>query len=110
MLCKKAHDMSVFEDASLVERASQKYDCSLFAVGSTQKKRPDNLAIGRVFDNHVLDMFEVGVENYKSAAAFKSVEHVTKDLKPILIFQGEPFENSDKHKRMKNLLIDFFQI
>jgi ribosome production factor 2 len=61
--------------------------------------------MGRCFDGHVLDMFEVGVENYKGCDKFRSSEFLGKDLKPILIFQGEPFENSDKHKRMKNLLI-----
>ena len=29
-------------------------------------------------------------------------------MKPILIFQGEQFESSDAHKRIKSLLIDFF--
>lgn len=30
-------------------------------------------------------------------------------MKPILIFQGEQFEVSDKHARFKNLMIDFFK-
>jgi len=110
MLCRKAHDISVFEDVSLVERTTTKYDCSLFMVATHQKKRPDNLAIGRVFDGHVLDLFEVGIEDYKSTECFKSAEQIDRDLKPILIFQGEPFENSDKHKRFKNLMTGKQQI
>jgi len=105
LLMKKTHDVLPFEDPSFIEKTSIKYDCSLFAMGSHQKKRPDNLVLGRVFDGHILDMFELGVENYKGIENFKPAEHINKDLKPIMVFQGEPFENSDKHKRLKNLLI-----
>jgi ribosome production factor 2 len=105
LLMRKAHDVLPFEDASMVESTSVKYDCSLFLVGSHQKKRPDNLILGRVFDGHILDMFETGIENYRGVDQFKPAEHITKDLKPILIFQGEPFDNSDKHQRLKSLLI-----
>lgn len=52
----------------------------------------------------------MGVENYRGCDQFKAAEHITRDLKPILIFQGEPFDNSDKHQRLKNTLIDFFRI
>jgi hypothetical protein len=50
-------------------------------------------------------MIEFGVENYKGCDQFKAPEHISRDLKPILLFQGEPFENSDKHKRIRNLLL-----
>lgn len=68
------------------------------------------MVLGRVFDGHILDMVEFGVEEYKGCDQFKASEHINRDLKPILLFQGEPFENSDKHKRIKNLLLDFFRI
>lgn len=66
--------------------------------------------MGRIYDTHVLDMFELGIEEYKGADSFKAPEYISKDLKPILMFQGEVFENSDKHKRVKNLLIDMFKM
>jgi len=81
---------------------------ALFAVGSHQKKRPDNLVIGRVFDGHVLDMFELGIEDFRGTEAFPAPKHINCDMKPILIFQGSHFDTSDKHKRVKSLLIDFF--
>ena len=109
MLCRGTHDILPMEDASLIENQGGKYDCSLFAVGSHQKKRPDNLVLGRLFDNHVLDMFEFGVANYRSASEFPAAEHIVPELKPILIFQGEQFETSDRHKRLKSLLIDLFK-
>lgn len=105
MLVRRNHDFIPMEDPSLIENQAVKYDCSLFAVGNHQKKRPDNLVLGRVFDGHILDMFELGVQNYKSTNEFDVPKHITADLKPILIFQGEHFETSERHKRLKSLLI-----
>jgi ribosome production factor 2 len=82
---KRSHDLAPMDDASLVERITTKYDCSLFMVGNHQKKRPNNLVIGRTFDGHVLDMFEFTVSNYRSVSDFKGADF-TNDLKPILIF------------------------
>jgi ribosome production factor 2 len=82
---------------------AKQQDCSLFVVGSTQKKRPHNLVLGRTFDGHVLDMFETGVEDYKGMREFKSEGLFSCDMKPILMFQGEPFELSEVHRRIKNL-------
>ena len=105
MLIRHTHDFVAMEDPSLIENQSVKYDCSLFAVGSHQKKRPDNLVLGRVFDGHILDMFEFAVTDFKAASMFKPPQFIDQDMKPILIFQGEHFETSDVHKRVKNLLI-----
>lgn len=104
LFTKKSHNLAAFEDASLVEKMASQQDCSLFVVGSTQKKRPHNLVLGRTFDGHVLDMFETGVEDYKGVRQFKSKGLFSADMKPILMFQGEPFELSDVHRRLKNLL------
>lgn len=78
-------------------------------MGSHQKKRPDNLVLGRVFDGHILDICEFGVKNFKGTSAFETPQHVHADMKPILLFQGEHFETNDNLKRIKSLLIDFFQ-
>ncbi len=109
LLLKRSHDLAPMDDSSLVERILSKYDCSLFAVGNHQKKRPNNLVFGRTFDGHILDMFEFTVENYRGVTNFKAADF-THDLKPILVFQGDVFDVSDKHKRIKNLFIDFFRI
>lgn len=54
-------------------------------------------------------MFEFTVENYRGVTNFKAADF-THDLKPILVFQGDVFDVSDKHKRIKNVFIDFFRI
>ena len=61
---KKKNIVRPFEDVSKIEFFSQKCDASLFAFGSHNKKRPDNLVIGRMFDHQLLDMVEFGVSNY----------------------------------------------
>ena len=54
-------------------------------------------------------MFEFGVENFKSMEEF-AVNEVSRELKPIILFQGEHFEFSEKHQRIKNLLYELFHM
>lgn len=108
LFLRKSHDIMPFEDIGPLEQMTNKQDCSLFALGTHQKKRPDNLIMGRTFAGHLLDMFEFGVSNYTPIQSFKQSE-VNSDLKPIIVFQGEHFEFSDKHRRLKNFLLDFFK-
>ena len=87
---------------------ANKYDSALFIVGNTQKKRPENIVFGRIYAEHMLDMVEFGVQNYKSIDSFKNAE-VSAVIKPLLVFQGEQFDFSQKHSRFKSLMIDFFK-
>ena len=57
----------------------------MFAVGTQQKKRPDNLVLGRLFSDHILDLFEFCVSSYEPLSSFKATE-VNSQLKPILVF------------------------
>ncbi|KAA8583229.1 hypothetical protein FQN60_015775 [Etheostoma spectabile] len=91
-----------------IEFFSKKTDCSLFVFGSHNKKRPNNLVFGRLFDFHVLDMIEVGVEKYVSLSDIKNSK-VPEGTKPMLVFAGEAFDSDVEHKRLKSLLIDFFR-
>jgi ribosome production factor 2 len=61
--------------------------------------------MGRVFNGNVLDMFEFGVTDYKSMIELKANTSIPHDMKPLMIFQGEPFEMNESHRRLKNLLI-----
>lgn len=67
----KKNTVRPFEDASSLDFWSQKNDASLFIVGQSTKKRPDGLIFVRMYDYRVLDMCEVGVEQWKAMAEFK---------------------------------------
>lgn len=103
----KKNDVLPFEDVSSLEFFSQTTDASLFAFGNHSKKRPNNLILGRMFDHHLLDMMEVGIENYKGLKDFK-VEKSAIGNKPSFIFIGEEFEQKEDFKKLSNLILDIF--
>lgn len=76
----------------------------MFCFGNSQKKRPNNLVLGRTYGGRVLDIFEFGVENYVAMEQFKASE-IEREMKPVLIFQGESFEFSEAYRRLKNYFI-----
>uniref|UniRef100_A0A8C2BZV6 Ribosome production factor 2 homolog n=1 Tax=Cyprinus carpio TaxID=7962 RepID=A0A8C2BZV6_CYPCA len=96
-----------FDDSTALEFFSKKSDCSLFLFGSHNKKRPNNLVFGRMFDFHVLDMFELGIERFVSLRDVKT-DTCPEGTKPMLVFSGELFETDREHQRLRNLLTDFF--
>ena len=53
--------MHPLENIVPLESMASKNDCGLFCFGNHQKKRPDNIVIGRIYDGKTLDLFEVGV-------------------------------------------------
>lgn len=65
--------------------------------------------MGRLFDSHILDLVEFGVENFVSMTQIKGLK-APFGHKPSFIFQGDEFENDDKYRNIKNLIIDFFHI
>ena len=71
----KKNAVRPFEDASSLEFWAQKNDASLFLLGQSTKKRPDGMVFVRMFDNRMLDMCEVGVDDWKSMADFKVRAH-----------------------------------
>lgn len=96
-----------------------KSDCSLFMLGMHSKKRPNNIVLGRLHDHEILDMYELGIENYKSMRSnvgFDNVLMFPQDVKlslgakPILIFSGEAFDETEESRRFKSLLIGSSQI
>ncbi|KAJ8008961.1 hypothetical protein DPEC_G00083850 [Dallia pectoralis] len=108
VLYKKKNITRPFEDSTSLEFFSKKTDCSLFLFGSHNKKRPNNLIFGRLFDFHVLDMIELGIETYKSLSDIK-ISKCPEGTKPMLVFAGEAFDIDNDHKRLKSLLTDFFR-
>ena len=48
-----------------------KSNCSTFVLGSHSKKRPHNLTLGRLYEFHLYDCLELGVEHHRPIKAFK---------------------------------------
>lgn len=57
-----------------------------------------------MFDHQVLDMFEIGSENYKGLQAFKNIK-VSLGTKPCLIFNGPDWDSTLEYQRLKSLLL-----
>jgi len=135
MLTQK-NDILPFDDAVQIEKLLQKHDSSLFFFSSHSKKRPNNLVlgklifvyftlsvllpkhcwfnisfffIGRTYDQHILDMFELGIESYKGCSEFKGLSEISVGVKPVLVFLGEQFDSDQQLKRLRNILVDMFQ-
>lgn len=70
---KKENNVRPFEDTSnqTLEFWSAKNDASMFVIGQSTKKRPDGLTFVRMYDGRVLDMLEVGVDNFVSLEELK---------------------------------------
>lgn len=93
-----------------LEFLTTKNDCALFAMASHNKKRPNNLVLGRTFDHQVLDMMELGVLRYKSLADYGgSVIKKRVGSKPLLLFQGDVWQHDATLGKLQNFLIDFYR-
>lgn len=112
IMYKKKNIVRPFEDVGSIEFFSQKCDASLFAFGSHNKKRPDNLVCGRMFDHQLLDMVEFGIANYKQMSGKCPIPQGTK---PVLSFAGDQWEsgtseeNGIDYAKVRNVLLDFYR-
>jgi ribosome production factor 2 len=105
----RKNDVLPFEDTNSLEFLCDKNDCATFALGTHSKKRPDNLVLGRMFDGHLLDMYEFGVTNVKRVQEFSGAKKKAVGSKPLLVFLGETWEQDTKYERIQNLLTDVFR-
>lgn len=106
-LFMRKHEMHPFEDINKLETLCGKYDHGLFAFGSSSKKRPFRLIIGRLFNTTLLDMQEFRITDYKAIQTFRQQDCIL-GSKPLVLFQGSSFETNEGMKRTKSLLLDFF--
>lgn len=105
----RKHDMHPFEDSAPIVTMCNKFQHTLFAFGSTSKKRPSRLILGRLFNEKLLDMQEFGVSNFRPKSKFPRRQSAeTIGAQPLIVFQGPGFESSETLKRTKSLLLDFF--
>lgn len=108
---KKKNAFTPFEGRQHIEFLGFKNDCSLFCFGSSNKKRPNNLTIGRLFDFHVLDMVELGIIAADPLDLSRAVGTDAGSLggKAFFVFDGSEFSSDPSFFRLKNLLVDFFR-
>ena len=92
-----------------LEFLTTKNDASLFALASHNKKRPNNLVLGRTFDRRILDMVEIGVLQYRSLQDFSGLPKKRLGSKPLLQFVGDLWSSDVNLKRLQNLLIDLYR-
>lgn len=97
------------EGQQSLEFLTTKNDATLFAVASHNKKRPNNLVLGRTFDRRVLDMVELGIMQYRSVSDFPGLPKKRLGSKPLLQFVGDLWSSDINLKRLQNLLIDFYR-
>ncbi|KAJ8902250.1 hypothetical protein NDN08_006657 [Rhodosorus marinus] len=90
-----------------LEALLAKNDCSLFMLGNHTKKRPHNLILGRLFDGHLLDMVEFGIEDFVSLEAYTGRKR-SLGIKPCVVFKGD-FSSDPNLEKVKNLLLDVFR-
>ncbi|XP_053681226.1 ribosome production factor 2 homolog [Anopheles nili] len=108
-LMRRNNDVTPFEDATPLEHLAKTNDCHLFLFGSTTKKRPNNLIMGRMYDEQVLDMIELGIDNYTALEKFKT-EKISQFTKPVIVFNGYKWKLTEELRRIKSLLLDMFRI
>jgi ribosome production factor 2 len=97
------------EGQQSLEFLTTKNDCSTFAMASHNKKRPNNLILGRTFDRRVLDIAELGVLRYKSLDDYAGSPKKRVGSKPMMLFVGDSWHLNHECKRLQNLLIDFYR-
>lgn len=107
-MLSKRNDLNPFEDETGVEFLMSKNHASLFVFGSHNKKRPNNIVMGRTFDGHIMDMIEMGVSSYKGVDEFRGLAKAV-GSKPVMLFEGELWDTDEKYGKLRNLFIDFFR-
>lgn len=103
----RSNDLTPFEDDVKLQNQIVRNECNLFVFGSSSKKRPNNLVLGRLYEHEILDMVELFVSEFKGLADFKN-EKVATHCKPCLVFNGPKWSETEELRRLKSLLIDSF--
>lgn len=107
---RKNDNIRPFESGgeTYLEFLSQRTDCSLFVFGSHSKKRPHNLVLGRMYDHHVYDLVELGVQHFDPIICFGGGRKFSplEGSKPCFAFIGQGFEEDERLIHLKEVLID----
>jgi ribosome production factor 2 len=102
------NDILPFEEIESLEFLCNKNQCALFCLGSHNKKRPDNIVLGRMYDGHLLDMYEFGVSQFSALTEFSGAKKRI-GSKPVLVLNGDQWQTDAIYRRIGNLLMDLFR-
>ena len=91
-----------------MEQICKQTDTSLFMVASHNKKRPNNLVIGRTYEHKVLDMAELAIKQVKTIDEVNASLSIPANVQPFMFFQGDLWESHPEFKQLKSMLNDFF--
>lgn len=108
MLHRKREGLDPFSDHEPLEYLCRKNLCALFCFGHSNTKRPARLVAGRVYEDTLLDMYELHVTDYTSLSNFASKVQSALGSKPLVLAQGSAFEQSEEMKFLRNYLVDLF--
>ncbi|URD79135.1 TVP38 TMEM64 family membrane protein [Musa troglodytarum] len=101
---KKNENIRPFESGgeTSLEFFSLKTDCSLFVT--------KQFGFG-MFDHHIYDLVEVGVDNFRPMESFEYDKKLTPRIgsKPFFAFVGDGFESVEELKHLKEVLLDLFR-
>jgi|TARA_B110000091_G_scaffold42713_1_gene46432 ribosome production factor 2 len=114
VMFSRKNQIRVWEDESSLEFLCDKNDAAISIVATHSKKRPHNLQFCRIFDGHVLDKIEVGIDNFISVEDHRAIAGSARTStaigsKPCFIFEGSEFENDVNMRLLKSMLLDTFR-
>ncbi|KAJ5085722.1 Ribosome production factor [Penicillium argentinense] len=112
---KKNENIHPFENPESIEFLANKNECGLIVFGSSNKKRPNCVTLGRIFNSQLLDMCEILLLPAQGDNAVPPINeltmHVGQGLRPMMLFAGTPFEDptSSSHVMLKSFFLDMFK-
>lgn len=72
----------------------------MFVLGSHSKKRPHNFTLGRLYDFHLYDCLELGLERHTAISSFKGAGTAQVGNKVSSSLLHEAGARTHKHTRM----------
>lgn len=106
-LFRKHEGHNPMEEPEKITTLCNKYDAALFAFGSSSKKRPSRLVLGRIFDSEILDMQEFDVS--ETSSFLPKAQLPVLGSKGMVVFQGAGWDSCEGMGRCKSMLLDFFR-
>lgn len=114
-LNKKNDNIHPFEDPASLEFLAGKNECGVIVFGTHSKKRPNNITVLRIFDNHILDMVELLLVTPPAEMEVNRKIEIGVEMKPMILFAGSQWEDASSsdqaaiYRTLRSLLLDLFQ-